>query len=475
MIINELDVYILKTITTNSLQGLEFAYTYGPELFGKSVQSFAKVVIEYMRAYRALPTRRVLNMRFNNDENMKGYLNKVWDELEQADYNIQDFNYDLERLKKRYSAGILTNIGNYLGEKNGKFEEPSRDIKEIALKVQGVQAVERGRSFKQKTIKRHLDQFTQEYAAKSKNKDANESILTRYSAIDFASNGLASSEMLIIGAETNAGKSFMLMNIARNMWMQGNTIDTLPDQFEKGYNVLYFSLEMPYEECFARLLASMANVPYMSILGASLTDEQRKRVGRARDFIANYPYEFDIVDFPRGLTIQEMELRFKDAELSYKPHIVAVDYLQLMNDHNRVREQDWLKLGGIAGDLHEFARAFKVVMLTPVQLTDIKRNNKGKDDEDKRVGMHRVGRSSLIMHHANLGIQIETRPNEESHVNLRYHIIKNRKGPLIKQANMKKNFANAILEDILYIPKDNISADDISERMSEIYKKKNEQ
>jgi hypothetical protein len=86
-------------------------------------------------------------------------------------------------------------------------------------------------------------------------------------------------------------------------------------------------------------------------------------------------------------------------------------------------------------------------MLTAAQLTDIKRGQKGKIDESSRVGVHRWGRSSLIMHHVNLGIQIESRPGERDYPDFRYHVVKNRKGPLTTGTAIK-NFANAKLIDV---------------------------
>ena len=59
----------------------------------------------------------------------------------------------------------------------------------------------------------------------------------------------------------------------------------------------------------------------------------------------------------------------------------------------------------------------------------------------------------MIMHNVNLGIQIETRPNERSFPDLRIHGVKNRKGPL-SQGNLIKNFANASLVDVPFDHRD---------------------
>lgn len=245
--------------------------------------------------------------------------------------------------------------------------------------------------------------------------------------------------------------SMLLNNSAKQMWMQGNTLDT-KENFERGYNVLYFSLEMPYQDCFVRFLASLANVPQRALSKSQLTPEEEERVKKAYNFIKLYQengYYFDIVDVPRNLTIEEVELRYHDAMLRYRPEIVVVDYMGLMHNKALAKEQDWLKMGAIAASLHEFARAYDCVVVTAAQLTDLKRNSTGSQEESRRVGVHRWGRSSLIMHNVNLGIQIETRPNEMSFPDLKVHIVKNRKGPLGK-GNLIKNFANASLVDVPY-------------------------
>jgi len=126
----------------------------------------------------------------------------------------------------------------------------------------------------------------------------------------------------------------------------------------------------------------------------------------------------------------------------------------LMHSTTLAKEQDWLKLGGIAASLHEFGRAYDNAIITAGQLTDLKRGSgNSKSDDSKTVGMHRWGRSSLIMHHVNLGIQIETRQNEMSFPDLKIHVVKDRKGAL-RQGSLIKNFANASIVDVPYDQRD---------------------
>ena len=73
------------------------------------------------------------------------------------------------------------------------------------------------------------------------------------------------------------------------------------------------------------------------------------------------------------------------------------------------------------------------------------------------------------MHHVNIGIQIETRPHERSLPDMRYHVIKNRKGPL-GQGNMIKNFECGVLYDVPYNNDDTLGGS-VSESIPELIKK----
>lgn len=474
-----LELQVLKGILSNKSDCIEFSFNCSPELFSSGRQLFVKLVIEYAKAYRAVPTRRTLLDRHGGSPTLQDTIGRVWDELDGLDYNTQELAYDLEELKKLFQRKVLEGVQTRLTDDFiWETEDPMEPIKELGLKVQKALGVRQKRGHIQKPVADHLDEFQERYDAMANVEDV-ESLLTptHYSLIDGVTSGLAPGELVLIGGETNAGKSQLLLNIAVQMWAQTNDIETPTEEFKPGRSVLYFSLEMPYEDCFNRFLARVAGVPERGIARGRLDEGQLARVRKAKKFIKEFQdlgYYFDIVDVPRNVSVNEIELRYNDALLRYKPDIVVVDYMGIMHEPSLEKEQDWLKMGGLAGMLHELARDYGFILLTAVQLTDIRRGAKGKDPSDnQRVGVHRIGRSSHIMHHANLGIQIESRPNEINYPDMRYHVIKNRKGPLGK-GNLIKNFANATLIDVPN-PNDSntgeMSATDIQGVMKQIRKK----
>ena len=279
---------------------------------------------------------------------------------------------------------------------------------------------------------------------------------------------------MIIAGSTGGGKSVLLNNIAIQMWMQKNTISTPKDQYSKGYNILYFSLEMPFKACFRRSMARLADVPIYGLRDSSLAKAETDAVAMACKFIKHYPYKFQIVDIPRGTSAANIEDCFLQSMSTFTPDVVFVDYLGLMTDEEAVGE-DWLNLGIIAGKLHEFGRIYNTRVVTAVQLNQV-RGGKEKEPSEL-IGIHRIGRSSLILHHANIGIQIETRKNENLRDTLIYHIIKNRDGEMGKH-EIKKKFAHGAIFDVPFIaPKNDDPSilygfsdeEDISEQVAKIY------
>ena len=296
----------------------------------------------------------------------------------------------------------------------------------------------------------------------------------RTPAVPMKCINVSSPDHLYLAGEslTVTHNSQFLNNIAKQIWLQKNF--GKEDNFGTGYNVLYFSLEMPFEPCFRRTLSCFADVPSRSVRDAKLKKGEFASVNRVLDFIEKYPYQFEIIDTPRGTSIETMEARYLDARERFEPHVVVVDYLGLLED-SKMDDSDWLKLGQIAGKLHEFARYYNVLVLTAVQLNRVQ--PKGQKDISDTVGLHRIGRSSLIMHHANVGIQIETRKDEKNYSDFIYHIIKMRDGESNVKHNLIKNFANASLREpeIPYQPDNAINSGfeewSSSEDMSEMLKK----
>lgn len=442
----EQDFKVLKSIVSDFKAANDFVNVYDQNLFADNLQQFVKTSIQYIKNYKSVPTRKVLLESHSSDEAFCQTINGVWDRIESTDSTVVEFKYDLEKLKKRFTNSKMQDLKSLLD--SASYDDYNKNIKIIQNELDKIKKVQTGTkgAYVQKTLRSYMPEFKEKFTAKVNNPELGKGIMTGYSFLDFVKNGMRPSEMLVIGAETGGGKSQMLNNMAVQMWMQQNTIFTNPSEYTQGYNVMYFSLEMPYELCSYRTLACLAEVPTYGIRDAKLSPPDAIRLSKADKFIKNYPYEFEIIDIPRGTTVEDIERRFEDACNKYQPHIIVVDYLGLLEDHS-LQGDDWLKLGLIAGKLHEIARSCNVVMLTAVQLNRMPQKKNAKEEEESKIGLHRIGRSSLVMHHASVAIQIETRRDERTYSDLKYHVIKNRDGEL-GYDTIKKDWSRALLKDL---------------------------
>jgi hypothetical protein len=450
------DLRVLKAITSDNRLALDFVNTHDASVFLGESKHVGKAICDYIKAYKIAPTKRVLVDKYKSNNTLVGQIENLFEVLPGVDFNPNEYYYDLDKIKQNYAETKFNALKDDLRfhDKEGidgtmnKMEQMLQDIKRIRQAGKRV--------YTQKTLDEYLPEFHEEYVAKIENPLLGQGVLSGYSYLDYVTNGLQPAEMLIIGGETSSGKSMFLNNIAIQMWMQKNTISTDSNQYNGGCNILYFSLEMPYKACFKRTLARLADVPMYGLRDSKLTKAETESLNLASRFIKKFSErgpKFEIVDIPRGVNAAQVEERYLEARQKFDPRyptVIFIDYLGLMEDESADGD-DWLKLGKIAGKVHEFGRAYNVPIATAVQLN---RPNKSKTAEPgENIGVHRIGRSSLIMHHANIGVQIETRKDEWLRDTFLYHIIKNRDGELGKH-EISKRFANAAIFDVPYVAPD---------------------
>lgn len=249
--------------------------------------------------------------------------------------------------------------------------------------------------------------------------------------------GIKPSDFLLISGETGFGKSLFLNNIAVQIWLQKNDPFGVADL--PGKNIIYFSLEMPYEDCFNRLISRMSGVPSRDIENATLSREDFQKVKACLAFIKNYPYQFKIVDIVDACA-DDIEAILIDSGDIFDA--VFIDYIGIMKTNSSSEEQDWLKQGTISYETRAIARRHSLPIFSAVQL------NRKKDakDSSENIGLSRLARSGTIATHATHIIQIESRQNEEKYPDFIYHLIKNRKGPKGKGV-LIKNLSCATLLD----------------------------
>lgn len=440
----ELDLIVLKNVLSNKKNALEFSQEATEKLFVPDLWRFVKLILDYIRVYKEVPTQRVLSerLKYSKNEALTNYVNIVWGELDKIRIDEREYKHELEKLKKRFAEKLIYSLKDRLIEEDGAIDL-KKSISELTSTVQHIKNINQVKAYEQKTLKQSLSDFRNRYVAKQNDPNFGIGLMTGYGFFDFITGGMRPGEMLLIGAETGGGKSLLLMNMAINMWLNGNTLDTEQD-FKKGNDVVYFSLEMPFEDCQERMFARLAMVPQKAIRDAKLDDEQKRQLAKACKFIERYPWEMEIVDIPRGATFSQLELIYNDicAARGRKPAVVVVDYLALMSYENK-EIQDWLQLSYLSEQFHEVVRSNNIIGLTATQLN---RPSGGKSPTDNQTGLHRLSRSALQAANANFVVLVEKRPNEQEMPDLMINIAKNRRGELAR-GRIYKNLACCALLD----------------------------
>lgn len=460
---NELDMVILKTLVTNKKHALDFANDCDTKLFSTEVWNFANLAVSYIRTFKELPTERVMVERLAKSKNdqLSDYVKGVWSQINNTFYNDREYKHDLEKLKKRYAEKQISSVKESLSKLDPGSMDVSKAVLDMQKTVQTIKGLTQIKSYDRKTLKAAVPSFRDEYNAKMKDENFDRGIKTGYSYFDSVTDGLRPGELILLGGESGAGKSMLLMNMAIQIWMQNNTIDMV-DNFGEGHSILYFSLEMPFKPCLNRTLARLSGNQSKLIRNSKLNTEEASKLKKSLKFINNYPHEFEIVDIPRGATMESLELIYEEAKATYDPKIVVIDYLGLM-DYDGQEMEDWLKLGKIAEKIHEFCRVHNCTVLSAVQLN----RAKGGKDATEKIGLHRIGRSALIMQNANIAVQIETRPNEKDYPDMYYHVIKNRDGELGKGKVIKNLSSGTLIDEKIDEDKTDFKMrdpDDISDR-----------
>lgn len=438
---SDLDLSILKVLLTSKKYALEFVHDCDVKLFHPDYWRFTKAILDYVKVYKSCPTKRTLIEQVRKNEALSKHLGEVFDKVSMTVYDEKEYAFDLERLKDRYASKLIDDL-----QKNLTGAEGKQDLKKGVADIQGtlnnIRSVSGVKQYKDGTLKDYGKEFRTIYEARLKDPGYDSGIKTGYTFIDEPTGGLKNSELFLVGGTTAAGKSMFMMNMALNMFLGGNDIDTT-DDFRPGQDVVFYSLEMNHSDLCQRLIAALAKVPQKSIRDAKLTDEEKKRVGKAFAFLARYPHSFQVIDTPR-LTPQglEMSLNSEIAKNGKKPSICVVDYLNILRSDNGNKEnQDWLLQGELSENLHELARSFEIIMLSAIQL-----NPKSGNKDDGGFGIKSLRRSTSIADHCDVLAIIDTRRNERSYPDFAISLAKNRRG-MLTDAKLRKNFECCLIED----------------------------
>jgi replicative DNA helicase len=172
--------------------------------------------------------------------------------------------------------------------------------------------------------------------------NASNAIPTGFEDLDALLAGLHNSDLVIVAARPSMGKTSLVLSMVQNIAIDHK----LP--------VAFFSLEMSKEQLVLRMLCSEARVDNNRLRKGMIRQYEWGNLTKAASLLTNAPVYID--DTP-GLNVIQMRAKARRLKLEKGLRLVVVDYLQLMQAHerqeNRVQEISAISraLKGLAKEL----------------------------------------------------------------------------------------------------------------------------
>ena len=146
-------------------------------------------------------------------------------------------------------------------------------------------------------------------------------IPTGVRAFDNFSGGLVKSEFGVIGGKPGVGKTAALVSFALSAW-------------QRGFNVLFVSGEMPRIDIELRMDSNIANIPGIKFRLGNLSEREmstwRRKIEQEGEIHQNF---LEVASFPRNFTCRDIENKVYQVQDKYEGEVnlICLDYLNIMS------------------------------------------------------------------------------------------------------------------------------------------------
>lgn len=395
-----------------------------------------KEIISYYSKHKIPPNTDVLRslLSENNHDEF------VVDMIEQEEVEEQELGHITDKIKERYNSKILKKLSKLTSEGSESLQDLNKEVHSILIKTQKLY---KNSVFSEGEISRSTEDRINEYHWVKDNPGQAVGILSGLKSLDDYTWGIKKSEMMVIGGASSSGKSLLMMNMAINAWKGNSDVQNL--KFDKNAkNVLYISLEMTKSQLEKRIDANLANVRHRNLSRGTLDAEEFAKFTNSLEFQKQHDKTFYILDLPRGSTIADIESKYETILGLFQPDAVFVDYLQLMKPSIGATGTDWIDVGRVSEELHEFCRKQDVAVITAAQRKAAQKSSAKKKVDN--IDIEDLGRSKMIGDNATVIMLIANREDELLREDMEVHIVKNRDGAKGK-VNLRKVFDKSKVEE----------------------------
>jgi replicative DNA helicase len=243
---------------------------------------------------------------------------------------------------------------------------------------------------------------------------AQNGIPSGFPTIDKNVGGFLPGQVVIVGARTGVGKSFLLTDLALNA-------------AHAGAPVLFFNLEMLPSEIMDRLVAANYNIRLSALRSGALTQDEFDKVLAAKDEFKKLPIE---IDSTPNITVDHIRARAQQKASSPGGlGLIIIDYLQLVTPSSVSREDNrQQQVAEISRNIKLLSMKIKIPVIQAVQLNRIKRG-----DENPTPRRDDIRESNSIAQDASVIILIDRARDADGKTDdtkdATFILDKNRNGP----------------------------------------------
>lgn len=198
----------------------------------------------------------------------------------------------------------------------------------------------------------------EEISRKFRNKETITGIATGFPSLDALTSGFQKGDFIIVAARPSMGKTAFVLNMAKNMSISS-----------AHKHVAFFSLEMSREQLVQRLLCSTALIDSAKLrTGRISTQKEWDQLANAASVLMDAPLYID--DTP-GVSVSEIRSKCRRLKAEQGLDIIMIDYLQLMQAKNTLRNGDnrQQEISEISRSLKALARELDVPVVALSQLS----------------------------------------------------------------------------------------------------------
>lgn len=305
-----------------------------------------------------------------DDTNRSSFLS-FFDDVMESEENISEFKVNLLFYKKQYLSQILTkDIQPLLNAiKNNDYEKSVSIIKKLSLDVSS-------------TVSSRIIGDIRDVNLHEQSMEIKSGLKIGYDCIDSSTGGFKPGQLIIFVSGPGEGKSTILLNIAYNLFMSGK-------------NVLFFSCEMPMNECVKRFSSRHTGIPYSKLDTHNLSKEEKMKYKKGVEDFRNFSNYVKIVDenLPDIFTIEAEVSR-----LEKKPDLIIVDYLALVKNVKSYKNK-WESIEDVALGLRNISRNYGIPLITAAQI-----NREGLESKNDFYKSHHLSGSISLLQHCDIMI-----------------------------------------------------------------------